>query len=207
MSRRVKPAAKAAEKQPSKPWQATACHDHNRHTCIEVSRVGGVVRYIPLDILGFDLLEAGEEKFDAEFKPIADYPVDRAARLYVEYATILGGSQAAMSELAKLTKVTEKEMEMAVAKKAAKAVDNPAAKTAAKKTAAKKTAAPKGEGGKRHSAAQMFKDLIMEGKKTDDQIFAAVQKEFGLDDNKRGYVKWYRNDMTKKGLKPPAAKA
>ena len=52
----------------------------------------------------------------------------------------------------------------------------------------------------------MFKTLIMEGKLTDAQIFAKVQKEFGLDDNKRSYVKWYRNDLVKKGEKPPAAK-
>ena len=47
----------------------------------------------------------------------------------------------------------------------------------------------------------------MEGKLTDDQIFAKVQKEFNLDDNKRSYVKWYRNDLNKKGMNPPAAKA
>ena len=57
------------------------------------------------------------------------------------------------------------------------------------------------------SAANMFKELIMAGKLTDGKIFEAVQKEFGLDDSKKGYVKWYRNDMIKKGVKNvPASK-
>ena len=94
-------------------------------------------------------------------------------------------------------------------KTAAKAkTAKPAAKTAVAKTTkvTKAPAAKKETGEKKPSAANMFKDLIMEGKLTDDQIFAKVQKEFGLDDNKRSYVKWYRNDLTKKGMNPPAAK-
>lgn len=87
---------------------------------------------------------------------------------------------------------TEKEIDMAKAK---------AKKKAAK--AAKKSGAPAAP---RESAAQMFKDLIMEGKKTDDQIFAAVKAKFKLDDKKRSYVAWYRNSLVKDGKKPPAAK-
>ena len=55
------------------------------------------------------------------------------------------------------------------------------------------------------TAGTMFKELILAGQLTDDQIFAAVQKEYGLDDGKRGYVKWYRNDLKKKGSNPPEA--
>lgn len=54
--------------------------------------------------------------------------------------------------------------------------------------------------------SSLFKKLIMEGKMTDDAIFATVQKEFGLDDNKRSYVNWYRKDLIKKGETPPARK-
>jgi len=53
----------------------------------------------------------------------------------------------------------------------------------------------------------MFKDLIMEGKHTDDQIFAKVQAAYNLDEKKRSYVKWYRNALTKEGKNPPDAKA
>jgi hypothetical protein len=86
---------------------------------------------------------------------------------------------------------TEKEIDMAKAK--------------AKKKAAK-AAKKSGVAVPRESAAQMFKDLIMEGKKTDDQIFAAVKAKFKLDDKKRSYVAWYRNALVKDGKKPPAAK-
>lgn len=89
----------------------------------------------------------------------------------------------------------------------------PAAATAAKAKASKPAkdvkapvtatdAAPKE---KKATAGNLFKDLIMAGKLTDDQIFVAVKKEFGLDDSKRGYVKWYRNDLKKKGQNPPDA--
>lgn len=77
-----------------------------------------------------------------------------------------------------------------------------------KKVAAPKKEAPakKADGPKRPSAAQRFMELIMAGKQTDDQIFETVQKEFGLDDNKKGYVRWYRNYLIKQGEKPPQAK-
>lgn len=89
----------------------------------------------------------------------------------------------------------------AVAKKAAA----PAKGTATAKPTTKKPAAPRAEG--KRSAADAFREHIRAGKLTDDAIFAAVQKEFGLDDKKRGYVSWYRNDLRKKGEKVPDAKA
>lgn len=102
---------------------------------------------------------------------------------------------------------------MATAKKtAAKAAPAKATKATAKPAAAKTAKAPKAEkaakepGEKRESAAQLFKDLIMEGKLSDDKIFEKVQAKFGLDEKKRSYVAWYRNDLTKKGMNPPEAK-
>lgn len=189
--------------------------DQHRHTCIVVARQSGVVQSIPLNILGLEVVEIGEEAFDREWQPDNDYPVDRAAKLYAAYAADLGGSPEAMRELAKLTNLTQEVIAMATSKKAATDKAAPAKKTAAPAKTGKKAEAPakatkaaatKDAGEKRYSAAQMFKDLIMEGKLTDDQIFAKVQKEFNLDDNKRSYVKWYRNDLNKKGLNPPAAK-
>lgn len=62
------------------------------------------------------------------------------------------------------------------------------------------------DGDDRKSASAMFQSLIMAGKLTDDEIFAAVKEEFGLDDKKRSYVSWYRNKMKKDGKNPPEAK-
>lgn len=72
-----------------------------------------------------------------------------------------------------------------------------------KKKAERAAAGPKE---KKPSASGMFCDLIMAGKDTDDQIFAKVQKAFGLDDSKRSYVGWYRNKLLKDGKNPPDAK-
>lgn len=53
------------------------------------------------------------------------------------------------------------------------------------------------------SASALFQELIMDGKLTDDEIFEEVKRQFGLDDSKKGYVKWYRAHMRKKGIKVP----
>lgn len=80
----------------------------------------------------------------------------------------------------------------------------PPVKPQVTKTPVTKTAEKSGE--KKQTASQMFQDLIMEGKLTDDQIFAKVQDAFGLDEKKRGYVKWYRNHLKKSGSNPPEPK-
>lgn len=218
---------------------AQVCADHQRRTCILFERSSDQVRFVALDIEnGLDLGLAEPKHFDDRFKPMVDYPVEKAAKLYVEYARGLGATERVMRLLAKLTTVTHEDIEMATAKKGARAAapvktDKKApAKKAAGKAAPEKEV--KAKGGKAKpapvekkgkaaptekakkapaekkdrgpTAAKRFQELIMEGKKTDDQIFAVVQKEFGLDDNKRSYVKWYRNYLTKQGQNPPAAK-
>lgn len=109
--------------------------------------------------------------------------------------------------------------------KAAKPAKEPAAKPKATKGKAaeakpepKKAAAPKGgkaQGGTAgkpgtktnslgiETAANMFRTLIREGKLSDDAIFKKVQAKFGLDDGKRSYVGWYRNQLKKAGEKVP----
>jgi len=88
------------------------------------------------------------------------------------------------------------------ADKAGKKSDVKPAKTE-KPAAITKPAKTKEPAAERKSASGMFKQLIMAGKLTDDQIFAEVQKEFGLEEKQRTYVKWYRNDLSKKGMNPP----
>jgi len=228
--------------------------DYHRHTCIELRRENGVVTYVPLGDGTIDVHTTGAEKFDAEFMHVMDdYPPEKAAQLYVQFALHLGATPEALTELGRLTTISKKEYDMATAKpvtegtkKPAPAVKNappaakkattaaekpakaapavktapeakekaaPAAKTApAKKTApaAKKDSAKaparREPGERKPSAASRFQDLIMEGKLTDDEIFATVKKEFSLSDDKRSYVAWYRNYLIKKGKTPPAMK-
>ncbi len=194
---------------------ARVCKDSGSRTCIELRRaslkegesVRKVVRCIPLSEGGFVVETVGAYEFDHKFKEIVGYPVERCARLYAGYSQHLGASHEAMDELAKLVPVTEQQKEKAMAKK-------PSISTASKKPGTKSTlTAKRGEPRaskepreRKESAADMFRTLIMEGKLTDDAIFSAVKKKHGLDDSKRNYVAWYRNQLKKDGKKPPAAK-
>lgn len=202
------------------------CHDHNRRTCIQVERVAGLVKFIPLDIiLGLEVHSTSADSFDQRFTPMEGYPVEKACQLFVNYSQTLGATKEAMDYLGQVINVSKQELEMATTKKqtaAEKPAAAKAAKPVAKKAAAKPTEAKAGRravdpvvkpaaksakpGEKKPSAAQMFQDLIMAGKLTDDQIFEKVQAEFGLDEKKRGYVKWYRNHLKKQGQNPPEAK-
>lgn len=256
---------------------AKVCRDFNSRTCIELSRDGNTVSVIPLEILGLDVINMRLTEFDKTYKPMLDYPIEKAAALYVEYAKTLGASKQAMEALSKLTTVTPEEIVMATTKtrtRDAESTDTKPKKgksgsmfddkklmdnvqkeiektTAARKAkdsakpkitntkpepepaskpgkAVKSTTKPEVKpivksGGKvtpgkavkpakaaavhvdgdHKSASSMFKDLIMNAVKlklTDGAIFAQVQDKFGLDDNKRSYVKWYRKNLAKKGI-------
>ncbi len=205
-----------------KKWNPIPCMDRERRTCIAVDRSDDV-KYIPLDIeSGLVVLSMPVEEFDSRYRPMLEYPIEKAAELYASYARTIGATEEAIGFLSSVVKLSQKEIDMAVAKKkdVAKAAEE---KKASSKTASKKPAPAKKEvkekpaakqpksdnqtKAPRDTAAQMFQDLIMAGKLTDDQIFAKVQEKFGLDDKKKGYVKWYRNHLKKMGKNPPEAKA
>lgn len=197
------------------------CYDYQRRTCIQVDRSAGLVKFIPLDIiLGLEVHSTSADSFDQRFTPMEGYPVEKACQLFVNYSQTLGATKEVMEYLGQVINVSKQELEMATTKKQV-AAEKPVAKPAAKKAApakvtkaakpavtkaAKPAAKPVTAGEKKPSAAQMFQDLIMAGKLTDDQIFEKVQAEFGLDEKKRGYVKWYRNHLKKQGQNPPEAK-
>lgn len=204
------------------PIKFVACHDHNKHTCIQIDRDNGIVRYIPLDISeGLRILRSSSAEFDHKYKLMVNYPVERAAKLYLSYGSNIGITKEASKILSHIANV-DKEFIMPTKKVAKSAKENRAASRRATNGVSKPTKAgrravdpivkpkPKATGTttseKRPSAAQMFQDLIMEGKLTDDKIFAKVQEKFGLDDNKSSYVKWYRNHLRKQGKNPPDTK-
>lgn len=211
-----------------------ACCDTQRRTCLQVDRVNGYVKYIPLDVgEGLLVQQASADAFDDRYQPMVNYPIEKAAQLYLSYSQNIGATKEALDYLGQVIKVTKQEFDMATKRQVTKADVAEEKRTTARRTAngveapvkagrravdpvvkptkaapaAKVKAEPKAKvGEKKVSAAQMFQDLIMEGKLTDDQIFAKVQETYGLDEKKRGYVKWYRNHLTKQGKNPPAAK-
>jgi hypothetical protein len=200
------------------------CHDFVRRTCIQVERANGHVKYIPLDVsTGLVVQKTSAASFDQRFTPMEGYPAEKACQLYLSYSQNIGATKEALDYLGQIINVSKQEYQMATTKQAATAATKtekaatakansktkpaekkvPAAKPAAKTTTAKP---PAKTGEKKMSAAQMFQDLIMEGKLTDDKIFEKVQEKYGLDEKKRGYVKWYRNHLKKQGANPPEAK-
>lgn len=203
--------AEVVVNKPKKPAPAGALvrSDYHRHTCIELRRDSELVTFVPLAEGGLDVCQRDVKDFDQEYlTALPDYPVPQAAKLYVQFAQHLGASPEAMRELAQFIIISKKELDMATAKPVT-ATTKPAAP--AKTTAAAKAkgaAAPKAAKApkeKKPSAASRFQELIMAGKLTDDAIFEQVKKEFGLGDDKRGYVTWYRNHLRKTGKNPPAA--
>lgn len=213
------------------------CHDHQHRTCLQVARINGHVKYIPLDVSeGLQVHQTSAEMFDQRFTPMVNYPAEKAVQLYLGYSQNIGATKEALDYLGLVIPVSKQEFDMATKKKvAAAAVAKPAEEkraTARRATNGKATPtkatptkagcratdpvvkAPKAKAApakaanseKRESAAQMFQDLIMAGKLTDDQIFEKVQEKFGLDEKKRGYVKWYRNHLKKQGKNPTEAK-
>jgi pyruvate/2-oxoglutarate dehydrogenase complex dihydrolipoamide acyltransferase (E2) component len=181
------------------------------------------VKYIPLDVNeGLQVVTATANEFDQRYEPMVNYPAEKACQLFLNYSQTIGATKEALGYLGQIVNVSKQEADMATTKKTAaaeKAAAKPAAKKAAPakpvatkaapaKAAAKPAAKPaaKKDGEKKMSAAQMFQDLIMQGKLADDQIFEKVQAQFGLDEKKRGYTKWYRNHLKKQGMNPPEAK-
>lgn len=213
------------------PAQVIMPHcDRERRTCIQVERTALHVKFIPLDVsTGLEVHLTTISSFSQRFNPMKEYPVEKACRLFLSYSQTIGATKEALGYLGQVISISEQEIKMATRKKqvtteksdAAKVVAKAAAKkplastkpVAGKATAGKtvakpttgKTAAVK-DAPKRLSAAQMFQDLIMEGKLTDDAIFEEVKEAYGLDEKKRGYVKWYRNHLAKQGMNPPKAK-
>lgn len=198
------------------------CYDRQRRTCIQVERTSTHVKYIPLDVNeGLQVLTATANEFDQRYEPMVNYPAEKACQLFLNYSQTIGATKEALGYLGQIVNVSKQEADMATTKKTAATEKAAATKTAAKKaapvtkpaakSAPAKTAKPAAKpaaktGEKKMSAAQMFQDLIMQGKLTDDQIFEKVQAQFGLDEKKRGYVKWYRNHLKKQGANPPEAK-
>ena len=193
------------------------CYDRQRRTCLEVARVAGQVKFIPLDIAeGLQVQMTSADSFDQRYQPMVNYPAEKAAQLYLSYGQTIGATKEALDYLGQVINISEQEFKMATTKKTVAATASekklaqpkPAKAAATKEPKPAKAAKePKASGGeKRPSAAQVFKDLIMAGKLTDNQIFERVKNEFGLEENKRAYVNWYRNYLRKQGMNPPEPK-
>ncbi len=151
------------------------CADFGGRTCLVFSREKGRVVFSPLDLAGLRIRVESGSSFDQSFKPVEHYTVERAAKQYLKFAESYGATKTVLEHLSKLIKIPKALMIQAQEKVEARSSS------------------------KGPSAAEMFRELIIEGKLSDDDIFKKVQEEFKLPDNRRAYVNWYRKDLIKKG--------
>lgn len=173
-------------------------------TYLAFERKDGKTRGLQILNSGLQIISVPDPIFDKDYRFCAEHLIDRAAEICAEFMKYLGASDEAIEVLKTFRKLTTEEITMAKAT-AKKRVD-PEVPASSAKGKAKAAKAKKGPVTREQTASRMFQQLIMEGKLTDDQIFAKVKTEFGLDDKKRGYVAWYRNHLKKNGSNPPEAK-
>jgi hypothetical protein len=57
--------------------------------------------------------------------------------------------------------------------------------------------------GAKGSVAGIMKHMLLSGNYSKNDIFTAAQTIYGLSDDKKGYVDWYKKDLLKKGEKVP----
>lgn len=190
--------------------------DEQGRTAIRVSETENEIGYIPMAAEGCHVLYTSPANFRLRYKFTHKDPkplpsmrsstITSAARCYVLHATYAGATEEALTALEQLVPITTAEREkIMTASKTKKTA--PEAAGAAPKAAKKTTKAPKEKKERGPSVGATFRELIMAGKLTDDQIFAEVQKRHPqVGDDKRKYVAWYRNDLVKKGENPPKKK-
>ena len=181
-------------------------YDRHRHTILKIGAEDKVVKFIPLSVdEGLKVVRMSQAQFSETYKEIPNYPVEKAVQLFLGYAKTLGATKEVMDIFRTVMQISEEVIQLAMAKRQVE--ESKVAPPKIKKEVKEKEVKEKKSSviAPQKSAAQMFKDLIMEGKLTDDQIFAEVQENFGVDDSKRGYVKWYRNHLKKAGMNPPEA--
>lgn len=174
--------------------QAQVCWDHSRRTALLIGRASGHVSIIPMAVgESFRVHRLSEQRFKEQYQEVPNYPIAKAAELFVRYALDMGCTKDAMDELAKLTPVSQSVRDLCTLK----VVTTTAPDGTVTEKVVVRGESSKGGGGE--SAASLFQRLILEGKLTDDQIFKQVQKQFKLDDSRRSYVAWYRKKLIKDG--------
>lgn len=185
--------------------------DGQGHLVVQAYRDAEHVHFIAKTPWGFRLHKMPLALFDKYYRPLLDDP--EACARFLRPIKEIGAPPDVVKHAAKFIHITPEELDMAEKKQTKKVTEFKERVQAAKDlkrgatpTASKVKQGPKPKAEKKPKASSMFKELILAGKLSDEDIFKAVKKEFGLDDKKRSYVAWYRNDLKKNGQNPPAAK-
>lgn len=126
------------------------------------------------------VLICNTRSFHRDFKEILNYPIEKAAGHFLDQAVKFGAAREVVDMLKEYVEISQEQLNKILE---------------VQETDSKS----KGMSGEYRSAAEMFRKLILDGKLSDDEIFKEVKQEFGLEDSKRSYVKWYRKELIRKG--------
>lgn len=176
----------------------------DNRTAIMLRRNESHVTLIPYSQGGLAVDRMTVADFDRAYRPLSDYPIGRAVRLYIGFSEYVGATDEAVEEFKNLCDLLPGE-EASAREALAK---NKCPRTVIKEIPAGKHGVVKMKKQSKpgNTAASMLKSLIMEGGRTKEEIFKKVQDVFGLSDNKISYVKWYWNRLKKEGMNPPELK-
>ncbi len=170
-------------------------HDHNRRTMLVLKNTRSMAKVVRLVVdRPMTIEQISVERVASLFTKLDDYPIEKAAANYLEFARATGASTEAVDALTKFCQISDQwradiELQAARSNGPSGGKDNVSRKRRRKKQQV--------DSSKYKSAAQMFRALIAEGVLDDDEIFAKVQAEFGLANNRRSYVSYYRRQLEK----------
>jgi hypothetical protein len=164
----------------------------------------GMVTCIPHDAAGLRVVRIPAQTFEAQHTCSPEYPPGRCARHYVEFARLIGATAEVIAELRTLVDVMDDEAEIAAQRLSTNKAERKVTKVVATKVG--DVAIQVAKRGKKDSAAEMFRGLIMEGQLSDEEIVARVAEVHGGNKNVT-HVSYYRSQLRRSGLNPPAKKS
>lgn len=148
------------------------------------------------------IVEYGERDFRAFFRQRDEIELKRDikhdAKIFVSAMRVVGASQEVIDAIDAVYPIPVEDKAYILARNEQVAAAIPVKKRQPRTERFVETG--KGIKVKKVSAAARFRELILEGKMNDDDIFKTIQNEYGHDDSKRSYVQYYRNELKKKGL-------
>jgi hypothetical protein len=93
--RKAAKAAKAAEPE----FVPVVVKDGNNHSAIAVASNGRTVELIPMDSAGMTVVKLSRDRFAADYQPMQDYPVGKAAKVYLTQTIALDPKARAVLEV------------------------------------------------------------------------------------------------------------
>lgn len=170
------------------PGEDTVYCDFTQRVTIAVEITSKAVKHLPLSIgEGFAFQSMSAPEFFKTYRPLLNYPLHRALGIYANYMKYCLVTPAVMDYIRGLLPGLNVEESKPVEPTKPKRIDPPKKSVKARDT-----------------ISSRFKELIMQGELTDEEMFERVSKECGgLPEDKRNYPSVYRSWLKNHGYNPP----